>query len=217
MKPTKHKASETTKEIPAPADNQDEPYRYPLDLVAKIAVRFVDSNTSDKAATDRAIVFLDNVEKTIAGKMMWIRARKEGERIAAVTPIRSTFAKGIIWITSKRTAKEANKAYVAHLRLHLRLSDLGRPAQPSEEQVAELMSPRRKKGEGARISKIIANYQSKGFNRVQLVTGKEEYDRLQKGLVIPYQNSKKGKSGGRPRGSKKSRKKSLDGKSASEK
>ncbi len=189
--------------------NRDEPkFRYSLELVATIAAHFVDGNTSDKAAADRAINLLDVVSKAIEGKMIWLRARNEAERLSLEIPKHLPFAKGIIWITGKRNQTDATKAFREYLRLNLRLSDLGRPSQLTDEQVKELLEPlpneKAKTAEETRIEKIMADYRRIGFSQVALGSAQAERDRLQAGLVLPYQNSKKGKMGGRPRNAEKS-------------
>lgn len=217
MKRKKNKASK-------PADIPDEPYRYSLELVATIAARFVDGNTSDKAATARAIAFLDNVEKTIAGKMVWIRARQEAEWLSGQAPkpkrnekhIR--FAAGIRWVTDAGSEANAIKPFRDYLRLNSRLSKMGRPSQLTDEQAGELLEPlatsAERAAEDAWIEQRIADYRREGFGNATIVSIKLDRERLQAGLVIPYQNSTKGKSGGRPPGSKKRREKSLVPKSA---
>ena len=69
-----------------PAETTDEPkFRYSLELVATIAAHFVDGSSSDKAAADRAINFLDAVSKTIERRIEYAsRAPKSGKVIGRI-------------------------------------------------------------------------------------------------------------------------------------
>lgn len=191
----------------------DEPtFRYSLELVATIAVHFVDGNTNETAACERAIKLLDAASETIRRKTIILRARHEAERLSIETPKYLPFAKGIMRITATRTEGNAIKPFRDYLRLNLRLSDLGRPSQLTDEQVKALLKHladgKEKQAEDSRIEEIMSRYRGKGFSQVDLVTIKQDRDFLQAGLVRPFQNSEKGKKGGRPPSRKENRKKS---------
>jgi hypothetical protein len=195
-------------------EDRDEPkFPYSLELVATIAARFADGNVSDGAATERAIKLLDAVSRRIESKAALVRMREDVERLAKETPEQLDFANGIRWITGKRTETEATKAFRDYLRVKKRLSDLGHPPNVTYEQAKALLEPladgKAAAAENAKIGKLIARYRKKGFSQVELVRIKESYDRLQAKLMRPYQNSEKGKKGGRPRSGGKRRKKSL--------
>jgi hypothetical protein len=189
----------------------DEPkFPYTLELVATIAARFIDAKTSDGAAAERAVKFLDAVAEAIERKVIILRARKKTEQISVETPAYLEFAKGVRRISGKPTETEAVKAFRNYLRLNLRLSALGRPGSLTEEQVENLLEPladaEATDEEDRQVQKIMTRYRKSGFNQVQIITIKRDMDWLQSSFVRRYQNSKKGKQGGRPRGKEKERK-----------
>ena len=176
----------------------DEPaFRYSLELVATIAAHFVDGNTNETAASERAIKLLDAANETIRRKTILLRARTKAERLSKEIPKHLPFAKGIRWITEQRTETQAIKPFRDYVRLNVRLGELGRPSQLSGEQVKALFSPlpegAARETEDALIQRILARYREKGFNQVQLISIKGEWERLRSELVRPFQNSEKGK------------------------
>ena len=219
----------TGKSSQPPGDNKDEPaFRYSLELVATIAAQFAGNGVNDREATERAIQLLNAVGKTIEGKMIMIRARKEAERLSLETPKHLPFAAGIRYITGKPTETEATTAFRDYLRLNLRLSDIGRPSRLTDEEVKAVLKPlpegKEKEVEDARIEKIIARERSRGFGNNHLITYKRDRDFLQASFVRRHRNSEKGKlppaegkTRGRPKGSTKKQKKSLERKSTGKK
>ena len=166
----------TGKSSQPPGDNKDEPaFRYSLELVATIAAQFAGNGVNDREATERAIQLLNAVGKTIEGKMIMIRARKEAERLSLETPKHLPFAAGIRYITGKPTETEATTAFRDYLRLNLRLSDIGRPSRLTDEEVKAVLKPlpegKEKEVEDARIEKIIARERSRGFGNNHLING----------------------------------------------
>lgn len=211
---------------PTDAFKPEEPtFRYSLELVATIAAHFVDGNTNETAASERAIKLLDAVNETIRRKTIILRARTKAERLSKETPKHLPFAKGIRRITDQRTETEAIKPFRDYLRLNIRLSDLGHPSQLSDEQVKALFSPlpdgAAKEAEEALIQQILARYRENGFNQRDLISIKEAWERLRSGLVRSFQNSEKGKIPprqgkwrGRPSVAQNNSKKSLERKIA---
>lgn len=208
-------SSETGKDVGKPVENRDEPeFRYSLELVATIAAHFADGKTDDREAVDRAIRLLDAASTKIQNANVWLRARRNAERISEETPKHLEFAKGIRWITGKRTETDRMMAFRTYLRLNLRLSRESRNADITNEKVTELLEPLAdgvaQAAEDDQIEQIIIRFRRDGFGQVPLVTIKEQWESYQAGILRPYQAVKKGKKGGRPRGSRKSRKKSLE-------
>lgn len=127
--------------------------------------------------------------------------------LAAETPEFLDFVKGVRWITRKPTETDATKAFRDYLRVNLRNSAIGHPRELTDEEVKILLEPlangSAKTGEDAEIKKLMDDYRRDGFCRWDLIKIKESHDKMQANVVIPYQNSKKGRMGGRPVGGKK--------------
>lgn len=195
----------------------DEPtFRYSLELVATISAHFVDGNTSDMAASERAIKLLDAVSETIRRKEIWLRARTKAGRLSEETPKHLKFAKGLQWLFGRGSETKNIEPFRSYLRLNIRLNDLGRPSELTEAEVSALLAPLpdgpEREEENARIQIIEKRYRDTDFNQVDLIQIKEESDWLNSRLVRPFVNSNKGKKGGRSRGSKKNPKKILGAK-----
>lgn len=188
-------------------------YRYSVESVATIAAHFVDGNTTEAAACERAIKLLDAASETIRRKTIWLRARAKAETLSRETPKHLGFAKGLRWLFGRASETKNVEPFRSYLRLNVRLCDLGRPSQLTDEQAKTLLAPlpegAEKEAEDTRIQAIEKRYRENGFNQVDLVSIREESDFLKSRVVLPLMNSEKGKQGGRPRGAKDSSKNSL--------
>lgn len=175
------------------------PFRYSVELVASVAVHFANGVQNDREAAERAIRLLDAVGETIRCKRVWMRAQLEAEKLSEQFPKRTKFGGGIRLITGRRTETEAAKPFREHLRLHLRLHRLGRPSWLTDEQVRALLAPVsddvQVREEESEIETIEARFRQKGFNQVELITMKQEFDFLNEQIVRPRVNAEKGRKG----------------------
>ncbi len=207
--------SKTDGKTPDGAREPDEPsFRYSLELVATIAAHFVDGNTNEMTACERAIKLLDAASETIRRKTIRLRARTKAERLSEETPKHLEFAKGLRWLFGMGSETKNIESFRSYLRLNVRLCDLGRPSQLTDEQAKALLAPlpdgAEMEAEAARIQKIERRYREKAFNQVDLISIKEDSDWLKSRLVLPLVNSEKGMKGGRPLGAKNSSKEILE-------
>ncbi len=185
-----------------PAETTDEPkFRYSLELVATIAAHFVDGSSSDKAAADRAINFLDAVSKTIEGRMIMLRARQKAEKLSEESPKHLPFRKGLFYITGKKTETEAVRLYRSYLTANSRLVAIGMPHELTHEQVSTLQAPpvdAKQAANEAWISTRIAEDRQTGFGQHRLIDLKQAIA-SHVVLMRRFQAYEKGRKGGRPR------------------
>jgi len=109
------------------------------------------------------------------------------------------FAKGIRRSMIKRTTKEAIEAFRKYLLINLRLTELRHPHDITDEDAQTLFETLVTAEERAQIEKLITAYRRTGFWQYEIDDIKKQRGRYQARLVLPYQNSKKGRKGGRPR------------------
>jgi len=203
MRSQKSKTSKTSESISKMFTPNDLKFRYSLELVATIAAHLVDESTIDfTVATERAIKLLDAVSTTIEKKAILLRDHENAKRLSQETPEHLEFAKGIRRITVQRTEIEATKEFRKYLRLNIRLGTIKSSHRLTDEQVKALFEPlpnaKATAVENALIEKLIVDFRRTGFSQREMNRIKIQRNLYQTRLVGPYQNSEKGKKGGRP-------------------